>query len=121
MAGLAALPTSTTMAQKKKDDELFIHHVYFWMHDGRTEKDKEKLLEGLKTLKKIDVIKSAYIGKPASTNRDVIDSSYDYSWLLMFKNLEDQEVYQKHPIHLEFVKNYSHLWSKVLVYDSVNI
>ncbi|MDQ3395579.1 MAG: Dabb family protein [Bacteroidota bacterium] len=120
IAGLATLPTSATMAQKKKDEEVFVHHVYFWMNNGKTEKDKEKLLEGLKTLKNIVVIKQVYIGKPASTKRDVIDTSYDFSLLLMFKNHEDQEVYQTHPIHLEFIKNYAHLWSKVIVYDSVN-
>jgi hypothetical protein len=120
IAGIATLPTSAIMAQKKKDEEMFVHHVYFWMNDGKTAQDKAKLLEGLKTLKKVDVIKSSHIGRPASTNRDVIDSSYVYSLLLMFKNLEDQEVYQTHPIHLEFIKNYAHLWSKVIVYDSIN-
>lgn len=120
MAGLATIPTSATMAQNKKEEELFVHHVYFWMNEGKSEQDKKKLLEGLKSLKKIDVIKTAHIGKPAATNREVIDASYDYSLLLIFKNLKDQEVYQDHPIHLEFVKNYAHLWSKVIVYDSVN-
>ncbi len=68
LAGLTTLPTTATMAQKKKDEEIFVHHVYFWMNDGKTEKDKAKLLEGLKTLKKVEVIKTAHIGKPASTN-----------------------------------------------------
>ncbi len=120
IAGLATLPTSATMAQKKKDEEIFVHHVYFWMNEGKTEKDSQKLLEGLKTLQKIETIQKSHIGKPASTNRDVIDSSYDYSLLLMFKNLKEQEVYQTHPVHLEFIKKYAHLWSKVIVYDSIN-
>lgn len=119
-AGLATLPTTATMAQIKKDEEIFVHHVYFWMNEGKTKKDKEKLLEGLNTLKKIDVIKTFHIGKPASTNRDVIDTSYDFSLLLIFKNLEEQEIYQKHPVHLDFIKNYAHLWSTVKVYDSIN-
>ena len=34
-------------------------------------------------------------------------------------NLEEEEVYQSHPIHLKFIEDYSYLWSKVNVYDSV--
>lgn len=120
MAGLASVPTSGSMAQKKKDEDLFVHHVYFWLKDGNSAQDKSKLLEGLNSLKKVETIKMIHIGKPAATNRDVIDTSYHYSLLLVFNNLADQEIYQKHPVHLDFVKNYSHLWSKVIVYDSIN-
>ncbi len=120
MAGLASVPTSGSMAQKKNDEELFVHHVYFWMKDDHTAQDKAKLLEGLNSLKKVETIKMIHIGKPAGTNRDVIDFSYQYSLMLLFKDLADQEIYQKHPVHLDFVKNYSNLWSKVIVYDSIN-
>lgn len=121
LAGLATLPTSSSMAQKRKEEEdLFVHHVYFWMKDGKTEQDKKKLLEGLKTLKNVEVIKQVHIGKPASTNRDVIDTTYDYSLLLIFKDLTDQKIYQKHPIHLAFIDKYAHLWDRVIVYDAVN-
>jgi len=60
------------------------------------------------------------IGAPATTSRDVIDRSYSVSWFLMFDNLEDEEVYQHHPLHKKFVEDCSHLWSKVVVYDSVD-
>ena len=106
---------------RKKQKQMFVHHVYFWMNNPDSEEDKKKLLEGLNSLKPIEVIRMAHIGVPAGTNRDVIDSSYAYSLLLIFDNLKDQEIYQEHPIHLKFVKNYSHLWSKVIVYDSVDV
>ncbi|WP_162055196.1 Dabb family protein [Pontibacter pamirensis] len=105
--------------QKQKGD--FVHHVYFWLKNPGSAEDKAKLIEGLNTLKSIKAIQLARIGVPASTNRDVIERGYDVSWLLFFNNLEEQEVYQKHPIHLKFVENYSHLWDKVVVYDSVDV
>jgi hypothetical protein len=98
----------------------FIHHVYFWLHNPNSEEDKKALVEGLKKLSKVTTIKSHYIGVPASTRRDVIDSSYSVSWLLFFENAADQDSYQTDPIHLEFVKTCKHLWSKVIVYDTVN-
>jgi hypothetical protein len=105
---------------RKKQKQMFVHHVYFWMNNPDSEEDKKKLLEGLHSLKPIEVIRMVHIGVPASTNREVIDSSYAFSLLLIFDNLKDQEIYQEHPIHLKFVKEYSPLWSKVIVYDSVD-
>jgi hypothetical protein len=105
---------------KKKQKKMFVHHVYFWLNNPDSAEDKKKLVEGLNTLKGIKEIRMAHIGVPAGTNRDVIDSSYAISWLLIFDNLKDQNIYQEHPVHLKFVKNYSHLWSKVIVYDSVD-
>lgn len=113
----AATPlTASGMDAKKK--EVFVHHVYFWLKNPESEADRNKLIEGLQTLLKISAIQMAHIGTPASTNREVIDRSYSVSWLLFFDNLEEEEVYQKHPIHLKFVENYSHLWKKVVVYDT---
>jgi hypothetical protein len=99
---------------------LFIHHVYFWLHNPSSEADKKTLLEGLKKLSKVSTIKSFYIGVPADTRRDVIDSSYSVSWLLFFDSAAAQESYQTDPIHLDFVKTCKQLWKKVIVYDTVN-
>lgn len=104
----------------KKDKNMFVHHVYFWLKNADSAAERKKLLEGLNSLKPVETIKQIHIGKPAETDRDVIENTYDFSLLLIFDNLEDQEVYQKHPVHLAFVDKYASLWSKVIVYDSVN-
>lgn len=120
MATLATGTLGTTdldLEAKKKSP--FIHHVYFWLKNPNSTADRDQLVEGLKKLSKVPEIKQFYIGFPASTNRSVIERGYAVSWLLFFKDLESEEVYQKHPIHLQFIKDYSHLWEKVIVYDSV--
>ena len=120
---LAAAPLAASAAPAAKPQKLknrFIHHVYFWLKDNNSKKDKQQLIEGLKKLTDIKVIDLYHIGEPAGTNREVIDSSYSISWMLVFKNKEDQDRYQDDPIHLKFVKDYSHLWTKVVVYDSVD-
>lgn len=99
---------------------MFIHHVYFWLKNPSSTEDREKLLDGLDKLSKVKTIKMFHIGKPADTNRDVIDTSYSISWMLIFENKEDQDSYQVDPIHLKFVEECKHLWSKVIVYDSVD-
>ena len=97
---------------------MFIHHVFFWLNNPDSASDKAELIAGLETLKTIEGIKMVHIGTPAATNRSVIDSSYSVSWLLVFDDLEAEEVYQVHPVHHAFVAKCSHLWSKVVVYDA---
>jgi len=99
----------------------FVHHVYFWLKDPGNRDDKAALVAGLKKLSAVTTIRQSHIGQPASTNRDVIDGSYSVSWMLIFDTPEDQESYQTDPLHLEFIKDCSSLWSKVVVYDSVDV
>ena len=99
---------------------MFVHHVYFWLKNPESKEDLQKLIEGLKKLTKIKYIRMFHIGVPADTNRGVIDTSYSISWLNIFDNKEDEEKYQTDPVHLKFVEECSPLWSKVVVYDSVD-
>jgi hypothetical protein len=99
---------------------IFVHHVFFWLKNPGSAADRAALIAGLKKLSKAATIKQFHIGGPAGTNRDVIEASYAVSWLLFFDGPADQESYQTDPIHLQFVKECSPLWSKVVVYDSVD-
>ena len=95
-----------------------IHHVFFWLNNPDSESDKQQLMEGLNTLGSIDEVNVLLVGTPASTiEREVVDNSFDVSELMIFESVEAQDAYQVHPIHTEFVENYSHLWERVVVYD----
>ena len=118
MTPLASLLKSNPIFAQKKG--MFIHHVYFWLKNSGNKEDKAKLTEGLKKLSKVKTIKNFYIGQPAATRREVIDSTYDVSWLLFFDNAADQDSYQTDPVHLKFVEECSSLWTKVVVYDTVD-
>ena len=97
-----------------------IHHVFFWLNNPDSESDKQQLIEGLNTLGSIDEVKVILVGTPASTiNREVVDNSFDVSEIMIFDSVEAQDAYQVHPIHAEFVENYSHLWERVVVYDMI--
>jgi hypothetical protein len=102
------------------DKEMFVHHVYFWLKNPDSEEDKNKLIDGLRKLSKVKTIKMFHIGKPAATSRDVIDRSYAASWLAIFDDQAAQDNYQTDPIHLRFVDECSLLWTRVVVYDSVD-
>lgn len=99
---------------------VFIHHVYFWLNNPQSAEDASALVHGLEKLANCSTIQQYHIGKPASTSRDVIDGSYAISWCLFFANKLDQDSYQTDPIHLHFIETCKHLWSKVIVYDSID-
>ena len=101
-------------------ENKFIHHVYFWLKNADSKEDRAKLIEGLNKLSKVTTIKNFHIGQPADTSRDVIDRSYAISWFVLFDNAADQASYQTDPIHLKFVEECAHLWTKVIVYDTVD-
>ena len=116
----AAVSAMPTMEQKNK--KQLVHHVFFWLKNPNSKEDQQKLIEGLRTLSKIETIKKMHIGIPAGTEkRDVVDNSYHVSELMFFDDLEGQNVYQVHAIHKKFVADYSHLWERVLVYDSIDV
>jgi hypothetical protein len=99
---------------------IFIHHVYFWLKNSGSKEDRAQLIDGLKKLSSVKTIRQFHIGQPADTNRGVIDNSYAVSWFVKFDNAADEASYQVDPIHLKFVETCSHLWNKVIVYDSID-
>jgi hypothetical protein len=98
-----------------------VHHVFFWLKNPGSIEDRDKLVEGVKTLSKIETVRELRVGIVASTEkREVVDNSWAVSELMFFSDLAGQATYQSHPIHLEFIKNNSHLWEKVIVYDAID-
>ena len=99
-----------------------IHHVFFWLKNPSSKEDLEQLIAGVKTLGKIETVRELRVGVVAKTEkRDVVDQSWAVSEHMQFSDLAGQATYQTHPIHLEFIKNCSHLWEKVIVYDAMDV
>jgi len=104
----------------QKEKKVLVHHVFFWLKNPQSTADRDKLLNGVKSLAKIETIRMLHVGVPASTEkRDVVDNSYHVSELMFFDTLEDQKIYQDHPIHQKFIQEHSMLWEKVVVYDTM--
>jgi hypothetical protein len=97
---------------------MLVHTVFFWLKNPGSSADRQALRAGLDILKTISEINTAYIGAPAATRRPVIDSSYDWSITFVFATAADQDIYQDHPIHHEFIATCAHLWERVQVYDA---
>jgi hypothetical protein len=120
-ATLAAgtVTASAISLKEQKEEWPIVHHVFFWLKNPASVEDRDKLVAGVKTLAKIETVRKLRVGIVASTEkRDVVDNSWAVSELMFFSDLAGQATYQTHSIHLEFIKNCSHLWEKVIVYDA---
>lgn len=95
----------------------FIHIVYFYMNEGAS---AEVLASGCKRLLSgIEGVLRLEAGYPAGTPRPVVDNSYGVMLYVEFLNKDAHDVYQTHPAHLEFIKQYSSYWSRVQIYDTL--
>ena len=73
ITGIAGLTHTTASAMTANN--IFVHHVYFFLNNPDSTEDRDKLVAGLKKLSSVKTIKMFHIGKPADTHRDVVDRS----------------------------------------------
>src|SRR5262245_18780059 len=98
---------------------MFVHSVYFWLKPDLNEEKRAKFWKLVGALSEIESVRQCYIGKPASTERPVIDRSYSCALVTVFDDQAGHDAYQVHPIHDKFRIECANLWLKVLIYDAV--
>lgn len=99
----------------------FVHVVNFWLKKGLGPVQIRQFEEGVRSLGTIQGLVFFHIGKPAPTDRPVIDRSYDYNLVCVFEDQQAHDAYQADPVHDRFRKDCSHLWERVLIYDSLGL
>ena len=97
---------------------MFSHIVIFWTKPevaGAT----EALLAGAeKYLRPVPGVRLFHVGKMATSERPVVDQSYQVALNLQFETKQQQDDYQIHPLHLEFVeKSFKPNCQRVVIYD----
>ena len=120
LAGLSPL-AKNAMAGEVKITGALMHHGFFRLKEPKNKTHRKQFKKAMDDWLKVKTIKMSHVGIPAATEeRGVIENSYTYSYMVMFDSLDDQNIYQKHPLHLKFIEDNSDLWNKVVVYDSVD-
>jgi hypothetical protein len=116
---LALIAPSCNKKTNPEPEIKFVHTVFFWLNENTSTEERIAFESGLVKLGTTPSILKYYYGKPAGTSRDVIDSSYDYAWIVYFPDAASQDEYQNDPIHPDFIENHKHLWKTVKVYDTL--
>src|SRR6185295_4307006 len=58
----------------KEEKKWIVHHVFFWLKNPGSTADRDKLIEGVRSLSAIEVVRKLHIGIPAETEkRDVVE------------------------------------------------
>jgi len=111
--------TENTM---REFDANFAHTVYFWLVNPDNQEDRTAFETSLKKfLDHSAFAKTNFIGTPPRASRDVVDGSFTYSLIVTFESADAQQKYQDEAPHKLFIEESSHLWTKVIVYDSTSI
>ena len=96
---------------------MFVHCVYFWLREDLTEAEHLRFVEGVRSLTTIETVRNGFVGRPADTDRPIIDRSYSYGLVVAFENRKGHDAYQEHPAHDEFRDNCAGFWTQVKIYD----
>ena len=99
---------------------MFVHVVLFWMNDGAPDGARAQLAEDCQTyLAKIPTVRQLWAGRPAMTPREVVDNSYDVGLCVVLDDDAGHDVYQRHELHMEFIRRNKPNWKRVQVYDFI--
>ncbi len=97
---------------------MFIHTVYFWLTENAPPTAREQLVRDCRQiLGKVPTVRHLFAGPPAMTPRDVVDNSYAVGLTVILDDSAAHEVYQKHPLHMDFIAANKPNWRRVQVYD----
>lgn len=117
---MAPVLASCCSSEKSADmSGKFMHHVFFWLKQADDEKVRSNFRDALVKLASIETVRFMHIGVPASTDREIIDTTYTFSLLVIFDDKKGHDIYQEHPIHDEFREKYADWWTRVRIYDTI--
>ena len=111
----AAAPGQTLLPP---DASKIVHTVFFWLKEGTSEEQKQKLIEDCNTLlRSVSTVRYVAAGSPTGTGGDVVDGSFGVGLVVHFDDEAGLKHYSDAPRHLEFIERHRGVWEKVQVYD----
>jgi len=97
---------------------MFSHVVIFWTFPERPSATEELIAGAKYFLAGIPGVLNFHVGRMSPSQRPVVDQSYQVALNIQFATKEDQDAYQVHPLHLEFVETvFKPNCHRVVVYD----
>jgi hypothetical protein len=97
---------------------MFSHIVIFWTNANQPGAAEELIAGANEYLKSIPGLLHFHVGKMSPSPRAVVDQSYQVALNLVFSTKADEQAYQVHPQHVEFVeKVFKRVCQKAVIYD----
>jgi len=97
---------------------MLVHTVFFWLRSDLSDAQRTDFRAGVDSLADIPCAEAVYIGTPSTTDRPVIDKSYDIGLTVVLKDMAAHDAYQIDPVHRQFVDKFGSYWERVVIYDA---
>lgn len=103
----------------KPANEKRLHHlVLCWLKDSGNESHREQIIDLTSTFCEIPGVIDARAGKVVTSDRKIVDDSFDVGILIVTKDQADLKKYLDHPIHQNAKRDVlQSLVKRILVYD----
>jgi hypothetical protein len=96
-----------------------IHHIVLcWLKEPGNEEHREQIIKASKLFRDIPGVLNSEAGRVVSSDRTIVDDTFDVGILVVVESQNDLKTYLEHPIHQRAKKEtLSPLVDRILVYD----
>ena len=107
-----------TLSSCQSQPPQVTHVVVCWLKTPGKEADRQRLIDESEKLKQIPGLVTLTAGRPITSPRPVVDSSYDVAFVMTFKDEAALRAYEKNPVHQRAVNDVLRpLTAKLVIYD----
>lgn len=95
-----------------------VHVVLVWLKEPGNPDHRARIVEATRSFMAIPGVEEIAVGEPVSSERPMVDDSFDVGLYMVFTSREALEAYQAHPMHEEALGTILRpLASRTVVYD----
>ncbi len=99
-------------------ESRIVHVVLVWLKEPGNQEHRAQVIEATRRFAEIPGIEEIRVGQPISSQRSMVDNSYDIGLYMTFVSTAALDTYLAHPVHKNAQRSVLRpLVSKVVVYD----
>ncbi len=111
----------TSQNNESQTKSKLVHVVLIWLKQPGNIEHRERIINVSQGLKEIPTVQKISVGQPVTSNRKIVDDSFDVGLTMTFKSIEDMQRYLAHPMHRNAVEDVlKPLAAEIKVYDFSN-
>ncbi|QMU60445.1 MAG: hypothetical protein GKR92_01520 [Gammaproteobacteria bacterium] len=116
------LSACTSVTEQVDEEGAVVHIVLIWLKESGNQGHIQRIIETSSQLNEIPGILEMRVGKSISSERKIVDDSFDVALYMIFENHTSMQQYLVHPEHINAVKTVlKPLASKIRVHDFTSV